>query len=53
MREREGVKHRGRPVGERGEHKGMAGWIESSSGVGTRFGKLAVVAVMASGSRRS
>lgn len=38
---------------EREEHKGMAVWLESSNVVGKGFGKLAVVAVTASGRRRS
>ena len=37
------------PVGGRGEYRGIAVWIESSSGVGKGLGKLAAVAAMASG----
>ena len=39
-------------VGEREGYMGMAVWIESSSGVGNGFGKLDVVAAMASGRGR-
>ena len=39
-------------VGGRGEYRGIAVWIESSSGVGKGLGKLAVVAAMASGKGR-
>ena len=39
-------------VGEGEGYKGMAVWIESSSEIGKGFGKLAVVAAMASGRGR-